>query len=94
LWGQGNYTTLSWNDSFLMTSGDKTLITPVTSATIAVFPFEIHNPLEMRFGFSFGLSGTLLPNSYYMEEDKVIIENMDFGIFPLASFNIMFPKNN
>jgi len=92
--GGVDYTTLSWNDSFLMTSGDKTLITPVTSATIAVFPFEIHNPLEMRFGFSFGLSGTLLPNSYYMEEDKVIIENMDFGIFPLASFNIMFPKNN
>ena len=92
--GGVDYTTLSWNDSFLMTSGDKTLITPVTSATIAVFPFEIHNPLEMRFGFSFGLSGTLLPNSYYMEEDKVIIENMDFEIFPLASFNIMFPKNN
>ncbi len=92
--GGVDYTTLSWNDSFLMTSGDKTLITPVTSATIEVFPFEIHNPLEMRFGFSFGLSGTLLPNSYYMEEDKVIIENMDFGIFPLASFNIMFPKNN
>jgi uncharacterized caspase-like protein len=92
--GGVDYTTLSWNDSFLMTSGDKTLITPVTSATIAVFPFEIHNPLEMRFGFSFGLSGTLLPNSYYIEEDKVIIENMDFGIFPLASFNIMFSKNN
>ena len=92
--GGVDYTTLSWNDSFLMTSGDKTLITPATSATISVFPFEIHNPLEIRFGFSFGVSGILLPNSYYMEEDKVIIKTMDYGIFPLASFNIMFPKNN
>ena len=77
----------------LAKSGDKTFVTPIASSSLSVFPFKIHSPLEIKFGFSFGCSATLIPDAYHIENDKVIIDKMDFFLFPVASLHIMSSRN-